>query len=229
MANYESYSRNFDSLGVGIVHFAIGDYTSTIKSLARYYDKLDHFLNDSGKAKTRYQRVGDICRDIYARINNIREIESFFNSEWAQSLTELDVNYLFNETKKKLRQKGYKVGIMGLIVTSDDKGVKVFAKERESANGKYFTYTIGVSSKNQDGSWSNGYVACRFKKGVTVANKTKIKVNNAFYCVNKSGDKSYTYLMITDFDVLEEGETAGNSADEFIKIPEKVEEELPFL
>ena len=229
MANYESYSRNFDSLGVGIVHFAVGDYTATVKSLARYYDKLDHFLNDSGKAKTRYQRIGDICRDIYKRIWNLKEIESFFNSEWAQSLTELDVNYLFDETKKKLRQKGYRLEIMGLIVTSDDKGVRVFANECEGQYGKYTRYRVGVSGKDKDGKWINGSMECKFKKGVSVPNKARIKIKSAFVMPSKSGEKVYTNLMITDFEIMEGGETAGSNADEFIKIPENIEEEQPFL
>ena len=229
MANYESWAQNYDSLGVGIVNFAIGDYTSTIKSLARYYNKLEFYLNEDSKPETRYQRIGDICLEIYHKIWNLKEIESFFDSEWAKSLTELDVEYLFKETKRKLRQKGYKVEIMGLTVNTDDKGVKIYAKEREGNGGKFTTYSVGISSKNQQGEWINGYMPCRFKKGVSVANKTKVKIKNSFFCVSKTGDKTYPFLMITDYEVLEEGETAGKDADEFIKIPEGTDEETPFL
>lgn len=114
---------------------------------------------------------------------------------------------------------------MGLTVKTDDKGVMVFANERETENGKYINYSVGVSSKNQNGEWVNGYVPVRFKKGVTVANKAKIKINNAFYTVMKNGDKTYVSLMITDFDDLSEGT---NSNDGFIDMSNIKDEDLPF-
>ena len=114
---------------------------------------------------------------------------------------------------------------MGLTVKSDEKGVMVFANEKEGANGKYTLYSIGVSSKDTNGSWVNGFLNVRFKKGVEVANKTKIKINNAFPVVTKSGDKTYVSFMITDFDNLSEGT---NSEDGFIDMSNIKDEELPF-
>lgn len=221
--------ENYENLGTGVVKFALDDYASTVKSLCHYYDKLDRALNGE-KAVKHHQRVGDICRSIYERIRNLNEIEHFLESDWVQQLTTLDIDYIFRETKKRLREKGYKVNIMGLVVTTDDKGVKVFANEKEGANGKFTSYSVGVNSKDQSGNWISGYVSCRFKKGVSVANKTKIKINRSFFVASKGGaGKSYTHLMITDFDVLEEGETAAQDADEFMKIPEGVDEDVPFL
>ena len=114
---------------------------------------------------------------------------------------------------------------MGLTVKSDEKGVMVFANEKEGANGKYTLYSIGVSSKDTNGGWVNGFLNVRFKKGVEVANKTKIKINNAFPVVTKSGDKTYVSFMITDFDNLSEGT---NSEDGFIDMSNIKDEELPF-
>ena len=174
-----------------------------------------------------HQRVGDVCRSIYDRIVNLKEIERFLTSEWVEHLTNIDVDYVFKALKKNLKEKGYKVDIMGLIASTDDKGVTIFANEKESENGKFMTYSIGVSSKNQQGEWVNGYITCRFKKGVSIANKTKIKINRSFFVATKSKGKSYTSLMITDYEVLESGETAQNSADEFMKIPTDIDD--PFL
>ena len=114
---------------------------------------------------------------------------------------------------------------MGLTVKSDEKGVMVFANEKEGANGKYTLYSIGVSSKDTNGGWVNGFLNVRFKKGVEVANKTKIKINNAFPVVTKSGDRTYVSFMITDFDNLSEGT---NSEDGFIDMSNIKDEELPF-
>ena len=110
---------------------------------------------------------------------------------------------------------------MGLKVTTDEKGVTVFANEKDGANGKYTLYSVGISSKNQNNEWVNGYINVRFKKGVSVPNKTKIKINNAFYTVTKSGDKAYTSLMITDFENLDEKE-------EWVNVDSIPDNELPF-
>lgn len=228
-ANY-GILENYENLGTGVVRFALDDYASTIKSLCTYYKKLEKALaRESDKAPKHHQRVGDICRDIYYRIRNLQEIENFLHSQWVQELTNLDVDYVFREVKKKLKEKGYKVSLMGLTVKTDDNGVKVFANEKEGANGKFTTYCLGVNSKNKDGNWTNGYLNCKFKKGVSVANKTRIKINNSFFVASKSGDKSYVHLMITDFDVMEPGDTPAQDADEFMKIPESVDDEVPFL
>ena len=110
---------------------------------------------------------------------------------------------------------------MGLTVKSDDKGVMVFANEKEGANGKYTLYSIGVSSKDANKEWVNGFLNVRFKKGVSVPNKTKIKINNAFPVVTKSGDKTYVSFMITDFENLD-------NKEEWVDMSNVKDEELPF-
>lgn len=122
---------------------------------------------------------------------------------------------------------------MGLTIKSDekDKGTKVIRKDRETKSGGTFaTYSLMVSSKDADGNWQNGFIDCKFKKGVEVENKAKIKVNNAFYVVEKYGDRNYTKLMITDFDVLEGGESASptTDADGFMVIDETDDEFVMF-
>ena len=231
MADERDYGilENYRDLGVGIIEFALDDYVSTAKSLRTYYKKLDRCFEEDFKAKKYHQRMGDVLNEIYHRIRNLNDIESFLTGEWVRQLTELDIDVLFRETKNKLKEKGINVGLMGLTVTTDDKGVMIFANEKEGANGKFTLYSIGVSSKNQNGGWNNGYISCRFKKGVSIANKTKIKIKSGFFVVNKSGDKTYTSLMITDYEVLEPGDTASGDADSFMKIPEGVDEEVPFL
>lgn len=223
--------ENYENLGTGIVEFALDDYASTVRSLCHYYDKLIKQLDSETKAVKHHQRVGDICYSIYDKIRNLNEIEQFLTSEWVEHLTTVDTKYVFRELKKRLRKKGYRVNLMGLIVQTDDKGVKVFANEKEGANGKFTTYSLGVNSKNQSGDWVSGYISCRFKKGVTVPNKSKININRSFFVASKGGaGKNYTHLMITDFDLLESGDaSATESADDFMKIPEGVDEETPFL
>lgn len=119
---------------------------------------------------------------------------------------------------------------MGLKLTTDDKPVTIFRKDREYSGGTFATYSVGVSSKDRDDNWVNGYLDVCFKKGVEVCNKSKISINNAFPVVRKYNDKAYVSWMITDFDVVEEGQPtpANDLANQgFLNIPEGAED-LPF-
>ena len=87
----------------------------------------------------------------------------------------------------------------------------IFRKERESANGKWYAYSTGVSSKRQDGSWVNGYLDVKFRKGVEVENKTKIDIKNGFLSVKEfktdSGLGKRLELVILEFDIVDAPDT----------------------
>ena len=114
---------------------------------------------------------------------------------------------------------------MSLKVSTYDKGVMVFATEREGQNGKFTTYTLGISNKDKDGKYHNSYLTCRFKKGVVVENQTKIKITNSFFSTLTSQGKNYPYVMIIDFENLDSGT---NSEDGFIDMSNIKDDELPF-
>ena len=80
---------------------------------------------------------------------------------------------------------------------TNDKEVMIFRSEYE---GKVF-YSIGLSKKNQDGSFTNGYMSCQFKNGVNLANQTKIKIGKAFltFYINQKTKETKPYIMILDF------------------------------
>ena len=84
----------------------------------------------------------------------------------------------------------------------------IFRNERESANGKWYAYSTGVSSKRQDGSWVNGYLDVKFRKGVEVENKTKIDIKNGFLSVKEFRTESGAQgkrleLVILEFDIVD--------------------------
>lgn len=54
--------------------------------------------------------------------------------------------------------------------TIEGKG-RIFAKQHEG----WTSYTLGISSKNQDGKWVNAYQPVRFKTGESVPNNTQIE------------------------------------------------------
>lgn len=50
---------------------------------------------------------------------------------------------------------------------------------RNEINGK-ISYSIGISKKKEDGTCENAYLPCRFRKDVSLENKTKIKIKQAW-------------------------------------------------
>ena len=68
------------------------------------------------------------------------------------------------------------------------------------------SYSIGLSKKTQDDKVEYGFFPCRFRKGVELQNKTKIKIRNAFISFNKKNDKTYPYIFINSFEELYNGE-----------------------
>lgn len=126
---------------------------------------------------------------------------------------------------------------MGIKLTSDDRGVKIFRKDGTSSSGNPYTlYSMSVSSKDIKGEWVNGYLDCAFKKGVEVNNKALIKINNAFPTVNEYNGKKTIRYMITDFEVLEQDDAPPEQVsldsvanDGFMNIPDNVDDDaMPF-
>ncbi len=92
----------------------------------------------------------------------------------------------------------------------------IFAKAHEGRDGTWYTYSTGVSSKRQDGSYTNAYLDVRFRKGVVVENKTKIDIKDGFLTVREfevNGEtRKKIELMVLAFDIAEGGNTTGFTA-----------------
>lgn len=61
-------------------------------------------------------------------------------------------------------------------------------------------YRIGMSKKDRNNQYFNGYMNCRFKKGVDVANQTKIIIKNAFISFYLREKETVPYVMIVEFE-----------------------------
>lgn len=84
------------------------------------------------------------------------------------------------------------------IVT--DKPYMVFRKD-----GQYGAmYSIGISKKNQDGSYTNGYLPVRFRKGVILENKTTIYIKKSWldFYIDKD-KKTCIYVFINEFSTVD--------------------------
>lgn len=118
---------------------------------------------------------------------------------------------------------------------TEDKGVRIYKKERTGSKGTFYTYSMSVASKDKDGNWLNAYLDCQFKKTDEdkITNKCKIKINNAFPVISNYQNKNYVKWMILDFEVVEQGEAdtdpnAMVNLDSFMEIDDSISEESPF-
>lgn len=87
---------------------------------------------------------------------------------------------------------------------------KVFASTYKGQNGEFTTYSVGLGSKEQDGTWINAYLDARFRKGVEVQNGTTIDIKEGFLTARKGKDFNKPSLMILDYEVLPTGQPMGS-------------------
>ena len=81
----------------------------------------------------------------------------------------------------------------------------IFRNEKE---GKVF-YSIGMSTKNEDGTYKNDYGSVRFKNGVELKDKmTKIRIKSAWL----KAYKGHLYIFINDFDVVDDSKKEENKS-----------------
>ena len=76
---------------------------------------------------------------------------------------------------------------------------------RKDYNGKP-SYSLGLSKKDKDGKYINGYVKVNFKKGVELDNKSKIKIKNAWLDFYKDNEKTIPTIFINEFEMSQDGE-----------------------
>ena len=94
----------------------------------------------------------------------------------------------------------------------------IFANKHESMSGTWYTYATGISSKKEDGSYASMYIDVKFRKGITVENKTKINIKDGFltfreFTANGGDVVKRIVLMVMDFEIAEESRFASAPVD----------------
>lgn len=91
------------------------------------------------------------------------------------------------------------------------------------------TYKVGLSKKDVNGNYINGYKNCRFKKDVQLENKTKIYIKKAWLDFYVKDKKTIDYIFISEFEIAPtKNELAAESVeDPFMEI-EIDDNDLPF-
>lgn len=73
---------------------------------------------------------------------------------------------------------------------------------RNESNGET-RYSIALSKKKEDGEYENGYMKVVLRKGVSIPNKSKIKITDAWLSFNTFNNKTYPYIFINNFDLID--------------------------
>ena len=68
-------------------------------------------------------------------------------------------------------------------------------------------YSVGLSKKNMDGEYVNGYMPCKFKNGVSLDNQTRINIKKAWLDFYLKDKVTKTYIFISDFELVDKEET----------------------
>jgi glutaredoxin len=97
---------------------------------------------------------------------------------------------------------------------SNEFPVTIFRNEYE---GKVY-YKMGLSKKKEDGTYENGSIACRFKKDVSIEDKTKIYIKSAWLTFYKKDKETVPYIFVNGYETV--GQAIENSKE---PNPEKVQ------
>ena len=106
----------------------------------------------------------------------------------------------------------------------------IFRNERDSK----VSYAIGLSKKNQDGTFDRGFMPVRFRKDIELKDRTKITIKEAWMDFFKIDKKTIPYIFINKFDMASDFEAIKQVSDREIKPNDKTnfesseDDNLPF-
>ena len=101
-----------------------------------------------------------------------------------------------------------------------EKEKMIFINEKD---GKAY-YSIGLSKKNQDGTYTSGYITCRFPKNANIETKTKIKILNAWLDFWVDDKKiTHPYIFINKYEILSDDipNVKSNYSDDGIQLTDE--------
>lgn len=99
----------------------------------------------------------------------------------------------------------------------ENKEVVVFRKEFE---GKV-SYSLGLSRKNQEGNFDRGYIPVRFRNGVELKDRARIRINKAWLDFFKVDKRTIPYIFINEFEEAQPTFSDIKGADKIQYAPEE--------
>ena len=104
---------------------------------------------------------------------------------------------------------------------------KVFSNEYQ---GKKY-YKLGLSKKDGNGNYINGYIDCRFRKDAEINTDKKIYIQDAWLDYYVKDKTTHLYIFINKFDYVSDVIENAKSDDPFKDFGDELElkdEDLPF-
>lgn len=98
-----------------------------------------------------------------------------------------------------------------------DREEMIFKKEFEDK----VSYSMGLSRKKEDGTFENGYIPVRFRKGYELKDRTKIKIKDAWIDFFKVEKKTIPYIFINNFELPNDFEAIKQVQDKMLPPKEK--------
>lgn len=86
-------------------------------------------------------------------------------------------------------------------------------------------YKIGLSKKDINGKYVNGYMLCSFKKGTNIENKSFIRIKSAWLDFYLKEKETVPFIFINDYEIVQDDEVVvaeSKQAEEYDDMP------LPF-
>lgn len=102
--------------------------------------------------------------------------------------------------------------------------VTIFSKEY---NGNVY-YNMGLSKKDQNNKYINGYMPCRFRKDVEIDDKKKIYIKEAWLDFYLKDKETKPYVFINKFDYVEDAIKKSKEDTDINDDFDLPDDELPF-
>lgn len=93
-------------------------------------------------------------------------------------------------------------------------------------------YRLGLSKKDLNGNYINGYIDCRFRKDATIDDNKKMYIKDAWLDFWVKDKITHPYIFINKFeyvaDIIEDAKKEPDAFEEFANEVELKDEDLPF-
>ena len=75
-------------------------------------------------------------------------------------------------------------------------------------------YSIGLSKKDKQGNFMNGYITANFKKGTDIPNRSKIKIKEAWLSFYQKDRTTIPTIFVNDYEIAQEPKKEENPYEE---------------
>ena len=210
--DYSSYTKSNDHPSdIDMFYIAenntliIGEIKNELGKLIGGQRKLYEKIIDNWKYKgialfivhNKYVQNGDKKVDV----PNCKVREYYYNGKWQMPKQKLKVKDVLD--KYMLKEKKMEI--------VSNKEEMIF---RNEYNGRPI-YSIGLSKKNKDGNYENGYMTVNFKEGTDIADKSKIKIKSAWLSFYLKDKKTIPTIFINDYELVENKKEVHNPFKDF--------------